>query len=132
MFGIIKNIKNVKVEEVRKGIKEIIYSYYMRGKNIQYGPKGYYYPPEEATRQNLNNIGCSTFTTSVYLELINTTVSAGCNNVFNYSEVYIGKRPEVAAIISKINEENDLEMKYYSKNEIFGYKTAINPDFSLL
>ena len=131
IFGIIKNIRNIKVEEVRKGIKEIIYSYYMRGKNIQYGPKSYYYPPEEVTRQNLNFLSCSHFTTSVYLELISTRVTSGCNTVFNYSEVYIGKRPEVV-LIAKKNEQNNLEMKYYAKNESVGYKTAINPDFQTL
>ena len=122
-----KNILNVTIEEVRDGIKEIIYSYYMRGKNIQYGPKEYYYPPEEATRENLNYLSCDHFTNFVYLELINTTASG--YSIERYSEENIGKRPEIVAY-SKINNENNLEMKYYSPKEDKKYKTVINPNFT--
>ena len=41
------NVLNVTVKEVRAAIKELIFSYYMRGKFIQIGPKEYYYPQKK-------------------------------------------------------------------------------------
>ena len=123
-----QNVLNITVKEVRSCIQEIIFSYYMRGKNIQYGPKEYYYPPEEATRQNLNYLSCYHFTNGVYLELINTTASG--HFIGNYSEEHIGS-PEVVAY-AKLNNENNLEMKYYSPTEKNKYKIEINPNFTTI
>ena len=128
-FGIIQNITNLTIEEVRSCIKEIIYSYYMRGINVQYGPKGHFFSPEEATRQNLNYLTCAFFANSVYLELINTTFWG--HNTYYYAKKYIGKRPEVLFYGTKINSK-ELEVKYYAPGEENNYKTVINPDFQLL
>ena len=128
LIFLFRNVLNIKVEEVRACIKEIIFSYYMRGKNIQYGPKEYYYPPEEATRHNLNHLSCYHFTNGVYLELINTTASG--HFIGNYSEENIGS-PEVVAY-AKTNNENNLEMKYYAPTEPKKYKTIINPNFTTI
>ena len=121
-----QNVLNITVKEVRTCIQEIIFSYYMRGKNIQYGPKEYYYPPEEATRQNSNYLSCYHFTNGVYIELINTTASG--HFISNYSEENIGS-PEVVAY-AKTNNENNLEMKYYCPTENKKYKSVLNPNYT--
>ena len=42
--------EQTKVEDVHKALQEIAYSYYMRGKDIQYNShKVHYFSPEEAT-----------------------------------------------------------------------------------
>ena len=47
---IIYQANNSTIEEVRMGLKEVAYAYYMRGKNIQYsGWKSELFSPEEAT-----------------------------------------------------------------------------------
>ena len=129
LIGLFQNVTGNPIEEVRMCIKEVIYSYYMRGKNVQYYRKSSFFSPEDATRQNLNYLNCAHFTNYVYRDLINTTVSG--YDIFSYSEQYIGKRPEVTAI-TKIIDDKNLEMKYYSPNEKNNYKTVINPDFKTL
>ena len=48
-------IFNSTYEEVLTAFKEVAYSYYMRGRNIQYNdPRRGYFPPEEATQQKRN------------------------------------------------------------------------------
>jgi len=55
---------------VHQAFREVAYSYYMRGKNIQYNLyKIDYYSPEEATSQNKKYVVCSSFAYNVYLEL---------------------------------------------------------------
>ena len=71
----IKYIENSTIQEVRDSIKEVIYSYYMRGKYIQSNTaKDKFFSPEEATSQNLNHLVTTSFTTSVYQELLNILV----------------------------------------------------------
>ncbi len=52
---VITYIENSTLEEFRNCTKEIIYSYYMRGKYIQYNTaKNKFFSPEEATSQNFH------------------------------------------------------------------------------
>ena len=68
---LIQYVYDSSVEEVRECLKQEIYSYYMRGPNIQYhASKHFYFSPEEATRQNINYLACTPFTGSVYQECI--------------------------------------------------------------
>ena len=66
--------QQIKIQDVHKAFQEVAYSYYMRGKYIQYNsPKVHHFSPEEATSQNINYMVCAGFTRSVYLELLNIT-----------------------------------------------------------
>ena len=117
---------NSKFEEVQKALKEVAYSYYMRGKNIQYNSfKVHWFSPEEATSQNIKYLVCSGFTRNVYRELLNITIPMSTSELLNYSKNNIG-RPEVIAY-SYINKNKSLEMKIYSPKEINNIVTLINP-----
>ena len=113
------------IQEVRNAIKEIAYSYYMRGKHIQYDiyKKGFF-NPEEATEQNINYLVCTDFTRNVYRQLLNITIP----EILKYSRENIGK-PEVV-LHSNINSDNKMEMKIYSYKEINNYTTVINPSLN--
>ena len=118
---------NLSLEEIHTAIKEVAYSYYMRGKNIQYNIcKGGYFPPEDATSQNINHLVCTTFAFSVYRELLNITISM---NPLNYSRDNLGC-PEVIAY-SKINTQtNNLEMSFYNSSSKNNITTKINPSIN--
>ena len=118
---------NLSLEEIHTAIKEVAYSYYMRGKNIQYNIcKGGYFPPEDATSQNINHLVCTTFVFSVYRELLNITISM---NPLNYSRDNLGC-PEVIAY-SKINiQTNNLEMSFYNSSSKNNITTKINPSIN--
>ena len=54
--------ENSKIENVLSALKEVAYSYYLRGKYIQYNSnKKGFFSPEEATSQNIRHIVCSQF-----------------------------------------------------------------------
>ena len=112
------------LQQVRTAIQEIAYSYYIRGKNIQYDiyKKGLF-NPEEATEQNINYLVCSGFTKNVYHQLLNITIPDF--ELLKYSKENIGK-PEVV-LYSNINADKKMEMKIYSDKEKSKYKTIINP-----
>ena len=113
-------------EQVRSALKEIAYSYYMRGENIQYNLyKVHYFNPEEATEQNMNYLVCSGLTRNVYRQLLNITIPHLTNDLLKYSRENVGK-PEVV-LYSNINADKKMEMKIYSENERNKYKTIINP-----
>ena len=77
-FLIISYVSNSTLEEVRNCLKDVAYSYYMRGKYIQYSThKGALFSPEEAASQNINYCVCSLFVKTVYLELLNITIPSG-------------------------------------------------------
>jgi len=62
-------VYNSLLEEVRKAIQDVSYSYYMRGKYIQYNVKKEgFFPPEDATQQNINFLVCTTFAQTVFIE----------------------------------------------------------------
>ena len=75
LFGLISYSSNTSLEECRNALKEVGYSYYMRGRNIQYnlGKIGHF-SPEDATDQNMNLMVCATLVKNVYRELLNITL----------------------------------------------------------
>ena len=99
------NISNeqIKIQDVHKALQEVAYSYYMRGKDIQYNShKVHYFSPEEATSQNVNYLVCSGFTRNVYRELLNITIPMYTTTLLSYSKENVGN-PEVI-LYSHINE----------------------------
>ena len=87
--------RNFKIEEVHKAFQEVAYSYYMRGKNIQYNSfKADYFSPEEASSQNIKYVVCSAFAYNVYLELFNITIPKYGKNLLDHAKNNIGQ-PEV-------------------------------------
>ena len=120
------NIKGHTVEEVHRAIQELAYSYYMRGKNIQYNTmKSHFFSPEEATYQNVNYLTCSRLARNIYHELFNITLPTPTEHLLAYSRENIGN-PEVIAY-SHINSDKNVEMKIYSPEEPNKYKILINP-----
>ena len=117
---------NSTLEEVRKAIQEISYSYYMRGKYIQYNDKKEsFFPPEDATQQNINFLVCTTFTRTVYIELLNISIPGGPETLLSYSSDNLGS-PEVIAY-SKINKDNKMEMFFYSPGHLNNLTSIVNP-----
>jgi len=115
-----------KIEDVQKALQEIAYSYYMRGKYIQYNsPKVHIFSPEEATSQNINYMVCSGLTRNVYHELLNITLPRPTESLLAYSKSNLGS-PEVVAY-SQINKKKEVEMKIYSPNQSNTFKILINP-----
>ena len=117
---------NSTLEEVRKGIQEVSYSYYMRGKYIQYNDKKEgFFPPEDATQQNINFLVCTTFTQTVFIELLNISIPGSPESLLSYSHDNLGS-PEVIAY-SKINKDNNMEMYFYSPGSKNNLTSVINP-----
>ena len=117
---------NSSLEEVRKAIQEVAYSYYMRGKYIQYNDmKEGFFPPEDATQQNINFLVCTTFTQTVFIELLNISIPGGPQPLLSYSYDNLGS-PEVIAY-SKINKDNNMEMFFYSPGNKNNLTSVINP-----
>ena len=84
----------IKIEEA---FQQVAYSYYMRGKNIQYNSvKVSCFPPEEATDQNVNYMNCSGLTQNVYKELLGITIPRLTKDLLSYSKKNLGN-PEVIA-----------------------------------
>lgn len=122
-------IINSSLEEVHKAIQEIGYSYYMRGKYIQYNDKKFEcFPPEEATQQNINYLVCSLFTRTMFVELLNITIPGSPSTLLSYSSDNEGS-PEVIAY-SKINSNNDLEMHLYSPGVKGNISKVFNPSLN--
>ena len=119
---------NLTLNEIHNALKEVAYSYYMRGKNIQYNVwKSYYYfPPEDATPQNINYLVCTRFVISVYRELLNITIPNTIADLLKYSKDNVGC-PEVIAYGNISSETNNLEMKFYNSSSNTNYTTKINP-----
>ena len=119
-------IFNSTLEEVRKAIQEVSYSYYMRGKYIQYNNKKEgFFPPEDATQQNINFLVCTTFTQTVFIESLNISIPAAPGTLLSYSYDNLGS-PEVIAY-SKINKDNNMEMFFYSPGSKNNLTSVINP-----
>jgi len=92
-------------DEVQIALKEVAYSYYMRGKYIQYNSiKKEIYPPEEATSQKINNIVCSHIIRNVYKELLNITTPEITEDYAEYASNQ-SKRPEVVAFTPSLNNK---------------------------
>ena len=115
------------IEEVHKAFQEIAYSYYMRGKTIQYNhDKQDFFTPEEATPQNVNFLVCSAFVNSVYKELLNITVPKFTSSLLSHSKKNEASPEVVAYSLPRADDEQRKfhiynyeeecgEFKYYSK-----------------
>ena len=121
---------NSTLEEVHKAIKEVAYSFYMRGKYIQFSDSKYtVFHPEDATQQKIQFVVCWNLVQSIYTELLNITVPLGDWKNFQYSVQYLGS-PEVIAY-SKINTQtNNLEMSFYNSSSKNNITTKINPSIN--
>ena len=96
-YQLISYVLNSSLEEVQMCFKEVAYSYYKRSGYIQYNASKYFYfPPEEATSQNINFETCIPFTASLYQELLNITIPTLYPKLLSMKK-NIGKRPEVIA-----------------------------------
>ena len=106
---------NTSLEEFRNALKEVAYSYYMRGKNIQYnlGKIGSF-SPEDATEQNMNFMVCATFVRNVYRELLNITLPFDAQTLV-YTKENLGK-PEVI-VYSYKNNKNEPVLLLYTPGE---------------
>ena len=108
-----ENAKEINLESCYKAIQEVAYSYYMRGKNIQYNSyksSVSFYPPEEATNQNTNYTVCSAFVRNVYNELLGIKIPKDTASLLKYSRLNI-ERPEVIAYGAK-NDSNDVILSF--------------------
>ena len=122
-----KFTENSIIEEVRNCTKEIIYSYYMRGKYIQCNTaKDKYFSPEEATSQNINFVVTTGFTSSVYEELINILVPYSPTHLVKYIENRTGS-PEVYMTLDQIDE--NLEISLYTESEPNHYQILHNKNY---
>ena len=127
LFILISNISNSTLKECRYSLKEVAYSYYMRGKNIQYNlGKKIFFSPEEATEQNLNFIDCASFVRNIYYELLNITLPYDAQTLV-YTKENLGK-PEVI-VYSYINNKNEPVLLLYNPDEK-NYKN-ITKNFSI-
>ena len=118
-------VGNTKIDDVLSCIKEIAYSYYMRGQYIQANSaKDHFFSPEEATSQNINYFVSTGFTTSIYQELLNIVIPIWPAQLLDYAVNNLGN-PEVFAY-ADVNGDN-LEMKIYDPNSENKLQIKNNP-----
>ena len=144
---LLPEILNSTIEEFRNSLKEVAYSYYMKGKSIQWCvARDQFFSPEEATEQNAHYIVTSSFTSIVYEELLNVVVPYAPSSLLKYANDYNGK-PEVVGNTYKISDDI-MEMRFYispdetkvienpSLNEIFPFLEVgdilVNPSYAFL
>ena len=144
---LLPEILNSTIEEFRNSFKEVAYSYYMRGKSIQWCvARDHFFSPEESTEQNANYIVTTSFTSIVYEELLNVVVPYSPSSLLKYANDYNGK-PEVAGNTYKISDDI-MEMRFYispdetkvienpSLNDIFPFLQVgdilVNPSYAFL
>lgn len=125
---VITYIENSTLEEFRNCTKEIIYSYYMRGKYIQANTaKDKFFSPEEATSQNLHFLVTTSFTSTIYEELLNILVPYSPTHLSDYANNRTGN-PEIYMLLEQVYE--DLEMKIYSETDDDNYALLYNPTYN--
>ena len=144
---LLPEILNSTIEEFRNSFKEVAYSYYMRGKSIQWCvARDHFFSPEESTEQNANYIVTTSFTSIVYEELLNVVVPYSPSSLLKYANDYNGK-PEVAGNTYKISDDIT-EWRFYitadetkvienpSLNDIFPFLQVgdilVNPSYAFL
>ena len=144
---LIPEILNSTIEEFRNSLKEVAYSYYMRGKSIQWCvARDHFFSPEEATEQSANYLVTSSFTTTVYQELLNVVVPYSPSSLLQYANDYNDKT-EVAGNTYMISDDI-MEMRFYisadetkviqnpSLNQIFPFLQVgdilVNPSYTAL
>ena len=108
----ISYIFNSSYEDVLSSFSELAYIFYMRGPNIQYSDaRCAFFPPEDATRQDIKFSVCTYFVKNVYQELLNITIPKHVDSLIRYAKTNIGK-PEVF-LYSEPNTENKNIRDYY-------------------
>ena len=126
ILGLFIIISSSKFEDVIDSLKEVAYSYYMRGINLQYNYMQWcLINAEEATKQNIKHLDCASFVRSTFLELLNITIPYS-SHFSLYAKQNIGS-PEIVGY-SYVNDNNIPEMKIYEPNLQNNY-TIINPTF---
>ena len=121
---------NSKMEDVITSLREIAYSYYMRGESIQANiNKDHFFSPEEATSQNINYLVSTSFTTTVYQELLNIVVPYSPADLLLYAKNNL-TNPEVFAYADKYEEI--LNMRIYDPENEKKYKLVENPSFEYI
>ena len=121
---------NSKIEDVITSLREIAYSYYMRGESIQANiNKDHFFSPEEATSQNINYLVSTSFTTTVYQELLNIVVPYSPADLLLYAKNNL-TNPEVFAYADKYEEI--LNMRIYDPENEKKYKLVENPSFEYI
>ena len=107
--------KGDKISEVLSALKEIAFSYYMRGKNIQYSSsRKALYSPEEATSQKINYMTCSKLVENVYKELLNITTPTITKDYINYA-YHRKKNLEIIASTS-LRKPEEVELTFKPPN----------------
>ena len=92
-----------KLSDVLSALKEVAFSYYMRGKHIQYcSARKSFFPPEEATSQKINYVVCSKIVNNIYKELLNITTPDVTKSYINYA-YHRKKNPEIVVHTSLRN-----------------------------
>jgi len=91
----------ISMDDFDKAVKEVMFSYYMRGKSIQYNSSktnssGSVHPPEESTPQNVNYLVCSALPYNVYNELLGFAIPQYTTGQIEHARNYVGY-PEVVA-----------------------------------
>jgi len=132
------NLKCIHADEnetdVHQAIKEVMYSYYMRGEYIQYNSSKragtVRFSPEEATSQNINYMVCSGFTQGVYMDLLNIAIPSGTGDLIEYAEKNFGNSEVIAS--GKRDDNNNVIMKIYNKEAQENYIELNNPNISEL
>lgn len=107
-------MKEKNMTESEKILRQMMYSYYMRGVAIQYNTlKRSLFSPEEATGQNINYMVCSALPYNIYRELFNISIPAYTVDLLKYTRANLG-RPEVIAY-GKVDNGVPV-MSFYDKN----------------
>ena len=113
-------------------LKEVAYSYYMRGTQIQYNSlkrSNSTFAPEEATSQNKNYMVCSGFTESVYKELLGVLIPRTTERLINYASAPENQgRPEIIGYGKKGGSGGTIVMKLYDSGNL--KNTINNPSLS--
>ena len=116
---------NSTLEEIHEAIKEVAYSFYMRGRYVQFSDSKFNaFHPEDATEQKMNFLVCWTLVQAIYTEMLNITIPLGDGKNFYYSSMFLGS-PEVV-VYNKKNEENT--WYFYDPTKDNNITTLNNPN----
>ncbi|MCQ2478369.1 MAG: DUF11 domain-containing protein, partial [Clostridia bacterium] len=101
------------VDEVKVALQEVAYSYYMRGKSIQYNTmkRNGFFSPESATKQNTQYTVCSGYTQNIYHELLGISIPVSTTKLINYARDNAGN-PEVAAFGER-EDNGDFKLTFF-------------------
>ena len=114
------------ITEAEQALQRVLYSYYMRGRAVQYNSlKRGVFPPEEATGQNTNYMVCSALPQNLYKELSDINIPPYTQSLLKYTREHMGW-PEVIAY-GKKNALGNLIMQLQEIKDSNQYVTLTNP-----